>query len=68
MPQHGIDHPGVVSRPLVEPPLWREVTLLTCMERANGEGLDALVQEAAGMTAASAAVPHAGDSLADDAR
>ena len=68
MPQHNIDHPGVVSRPLVEPTLWREVSLLTCKERANGEGLDALVQEAAGMTAASAAIPHAGDRLADEAR
>jgi len=68
MPQHNIDHPGVVSRPLVEPTLWREVSLLTCRERANGEGLDALVQEAAGMKAASTAVPHAGDSLADDVR
>jgi LysR family transcriptional regulator, hydrogen peroxide-inducible genes activator len=68
MPQHSIDHPGVLSRPLVEPTLWREASLFTCRERANGDGLDALVQEAAGMTAASAAVPHAGDSLADDAR
>ena len=68
MPQHSIDHPGVLSRPLVEPTLWREASLFTCRERANGDGLDALVQEAAGITAASAAVPHAGDSLADDAR
>jgi LysR family transcriptional regulator, hydrogen peroxide-inducible genes activator len=67
MPQHSIDHPGVLSRPLVEPTLWREASLFTCRKRANGDGLDALVQEAAGMTAASAAVPHAGDSLADDA-
>jgi LysR family hydrogen peroxide-inducible transcriptional activator len=68
MPQHSFDHPGVLSRPLVEPTLSREVSLLTCKERANGDGLDALVQEAAGMTAASAALPHAGDSRSDDAR
>jgi hypothetical protein len=67
MPQHSIDHPEVLSRPLVEPTLWREASLFTCRERANGDGLDALVQEAAGMTATSAAVPHVGDRLADDA-
>jgi LysR family hydrogen peroxide-inducible transcriptional activator len=67
MPQHNVDHPGVISRPLVEPMLWREVGLLTCRERANSEGLDTLVQEATGM-AASAAVPAAKKSLADDAR
>jgi hypothetical protein len=27
MPQHNVDHPGVVSRPLVEPTLWWEVNL-----------------------------------------
>jgi hypothetical protein len=68
MPQHSIDHPGVLSQPLIEPTLWREASLLTCRERANGDGLDALVQEAAGMTVSSAAIPQAGDSLADDAR
>jgi LysR family hydrogen peroxide-inducible transcriptional activator len=68
MPQHNVDHPGVVSRPLVEPTLWREVNQLTCKERANGEGLDTLVQEATGMAASSAAVPAAGRSLADNAR
>jgi hypothetical protein len=61
--RHNIDHPGVVSRTL-----WREVSLLTCREQANGEGLDALVQLATGMTASSAAVPAAGKSLADNAR
>lgn len=66
MPQHNVDHPGVVSRPLVEPTLWWEVNLHK--ERANGEGLDTLVQEASGMAASSAAVPAAGRSLADNAR
>jgi hypothetical protein len=66
--RHNIDHPRVVSRPLIEPTLWREVSLLTCREQANGEGLDALVQLATGMTASSAAVPAAGKSLADNAR
>jgi LysR family hydrogen peroxide-inducible transcriptional activator len=68
MPQHAIDHPGVVSRPLVEPTLWREVSLFTCRERANSNGLDALVQEATRMNAASAAVSAAGNGVADDAR
>lgn len=66
MPQHNIDHSGVVARPLVEPTLWREVSLFTCGERANGEGLDALVQEATRMMAATPPFPAA--SLADDAR
>jgi hypothetical protein len=66
MPQHNVDRPGVVSRPLVEPTLWWEVNLHK--ERANGEGLDTLVQEATGMAASSAAVPAAGRSLADNAR
>jgi LysR family transcriptional regulator, hydrogen peroxide-inducible genes activator len=67
MPQHNIDHPGVISRPLVEPTLWRELSLLTCRERPNGDGLDTLVQEASGMTAPAAAVPAAGKGLADNA-
>ncbi|HLG84130.1 MAG TPA: LysR family transcriptional regulator [Bradyrhizobium sp.] len=68
MPQHSIDHPAVVSRPLVEPTLWREASLFTYRERANGDGLEALVQEATRMTAALACIPAAGDSPAVDAR
>jgi LysR family transcriptional regulator, hydrogen peroxide-inducible genes activator len=68
MPQHSIDHPGVLSQPLVEPTLWREVSLFTYRERANGDGLDALVQEATRMTTALAGVPAVGNSLANDAR
>jgi hypothetical protein len=68
MPQHSIDHPAVLSRPLVEPTLWREASLFTCRERANGDGLDALVQEATRMTTALAGVPAVENSLADDAR
>jgi LysR family hydrogen peroxide-inducible transcriptional activator len=58
MPQHSIDHPGVVSLPFIDPTLWREVSLFTSRERGNGNGLAALVQEAAGMKAASSAVPR----------
>jgi DNA-binding transcriptional LysR family regulator len=68
MPQHSIDHPAVLSRPLVEPTLWREASLFTCRERANGDGLDAIVQEATRMTTALAGVPAVENSLADDAR
>jgi DNA-binding transcriptional LysR family regulator len=68
MPQHSIDHPAVLSRPLVEPTLWREASLVTYRERANGDGLDALVQEAKRMTTALAGIPAAGNSPADDAR
>jgi len=56
MPQHSINHPAVLSRPLVEPTLWREASLFTCREHANGHGLDALVQEATRMTAALAGI------------
>jgi DNA-binding transcriptional LysR family regulator len=68
MPQHNIEHPGVVSRPLVEPTLWREASLFTCRDRANGDSLDALVQEATRITTALTGVPAVGNSLADDAR
>jgi LysR family transcriptional regulator, hydrogen peroxide-inducible genes activator len=68
MPQHGIDHPGVVSRPLAEPPLWREVSLLTCRERASSEGLDALVEEASQTAALSVPAPNAVTSLGNDTR
>jgi DNA-binding transcriptional LysR family regulator len=68
MPQHSIDHPAVLSRPLVEPTLWREASLFTYRERANGDGLDALMQEATRMTTVLAGIPAAGNSPADDAR
>jgi len=45
MPQHGVDHPDVVARPLAEPALWREVGLFTFRERLDSEGLDALMRE-----------------------
>jgi DNA-binding transcriptional LysR family regulator len=46
LPLHNIDHPHVAARPLVEPELWREVSLFTPAERRHSEGLRALVQEA----------------------
>jgi LysR family transcriptional regulator, hydrogen peroxide-inducible genes activator len=42
MPQHSIDDPGLVSRPFVEPTLWREASLFASRERVNSDGLDAL--------------------------
>jgi DNA-binding transcriptional LysR family regulator len=45
-PQHSIDHPEIVARPLAEPELWREISLFTSKERRHSEGLRAFVQEA----------------------
>jgi DNA-binding transcriptional LysR family regulator len=47
MPQHSINHPGVVSRPLVEPEFWREITLVTVRGRPHSPAVGALVREAA---------------------
>jgi DNA-binding transcriptional LysR family regulator len=52
-PQHRIDHPGVVARPLAEPELWREVSLFTSKERRHSDGLHDFVQEA-GLTSQAA--------------
>jgi LysR family hydrogen peroxide-inducible transcriptional activator len=47
MPQHSINHPGVVSRPLVEPEFWREINLVTVRGRPHSPAVGALVREAA---------------------
>src|SRR5260370_35439955 len=54
-PQHTVNHPGVVTRPLVEPELRREVSLVTLRGRSHTDGLGALMQEA--MQASVAAEP-----------
>jgi len=46
LPQHTIKHPDVVSRPLTEPELWREVNLVTVKGRPHNKGLGAFVHEA----------------------
>ena len=46
-PQHSIDHPAVVARPLAEPELWREVSLFTSKGRRHSEGLRTFMQEVA---------------------
>lgn len=46
LPQHCINHPDVVARPLVEPDLWREVDLVTLKEGPDREGLSEFVSEA----------------------
>ena len=45
-PEHSVDHPGVVARPLAEPELWREVGLFVSREQQRSEGAAALVHEA----------------------
>lgn len=46
MPEKCVNHPGVVSRPLVEPEFWREVALVTVRGRPHSPALGALVREA----------------------
>jgi len=46
MPEHCARHPGVMTRPLVEPEMWREVCLLTVRGRPHSPAVGALVREA----------------------
>jgi LysR family hydrogen peroxide-inducible transcriptional activator len=46
MPALSVDHPGVVARPLIEPEIWREITLVTVRGRPHSPGVGALIQEA----------------------
>jgi DNA-binding transcriptional LysR family regulator len=50
-PQHSIEHPEVVARPLAEPDLWREVQLVTLRERASSDSLGLFLETAASETA-----------------
>jgi LysR family hydrogen peroxide-inducible transcriptional activator len=46
MPEHSIQHEGVVARKLIEPEFWREVSLVTVRGRPHSPGVGALVREA----------------------
>jgi DNA-binding transcriptional LysR family regulator len=46
MPVSCATHPGVVSRPMVDPEFWREVNLVTVRGRPHSPGVGALVREA----------------------
>src|SRR4051812_12230065 len=46
MPVSCAAHPGVVSRPMVDPEFWREVNLVTVRGRPHSPGVGALVREA----------------------
>jgi LysR family hydrogen peroxide-inducible transcriptional activator len=46
MPGLCANHPGVVSRPLIEPEFWREVALVTVRGRPHSPAVGALVAEA----------------------
>jgi DNA-binding transcriptional LysR family regulator len=46
MPALSVEHPGVVSRVLVDPEIWREVALVTVRGRPHSPGVGALVREA----------------------
>lgn len=47
MPQQIIDHPGVIAKPLADPELWREVSLVTVRGRQYSPAVNVLVQAAA---------------------
>jgi DNA-binding transcriptional LysR family regulator len=46
LPEFCINHPGVVSRPLIEPEFWREVNIVTVRGRPHSPAVGALVREA----------------------
>ena len=46
MPEHSVQHPGVVALPVVEPEFWRDVNLVTVRGRPYSPGVGALVREA----------------------
>jgi hypothetical protein len=46
MPQHCASHPDVVVRPLIEPEIWREISLITVRGRQHSAAVGALVSEA----------------------
>jgi len=46
MPRLCVTHPGVVSRPLVAPEFWREVSLVTVRGRPHSPALGAMLTEA----------------------
>jgi len=46
LPEFCINHPGVVSRPVIEPEFWREVNIVTVRGRPHSPAVGALVREA----------------------
>ena len=46
MPHQIIDHPGVIAKPLTDPELWREVSLVTVRGRQYSPAVNVLVQAA----------------------
>jgi DNA-binding transcriptional LysR family regulator len=46
IPEFCINHPGVVSRPVIQPEFWREVNIVTVRGRPHSPAVGALVREA----------------------
>ena len=46
LPEFCINHPGVVSRPVVDPEFWREVNIVTVRGRQHSPAVGALAREA----------------------
>src|SRR5206468_12779461 len=46
LPEFCVSHPGVVSRPVIDPELWREVNIVTVRGRQHSPAIGALVREA----------------------
>jgi len=45
MPELSANYPGVVSRRLIEPEIWREVALVTLRGHSESPGVGALVRD-----------------------
>ena len=68
LPEFCINHPGVVSRPVVDPEFWREVNIVTVRGRQHSPAVGALVREAMRNNWAGekgAAVPPQSESVTD---
>jgi DNA-binding transcriptional LysR family regulator len=46
LPEFCVNHPGVVSRPVIDPEFWREVNVVTVRGRHHSPAVGALVREA----------------------
>jgi hypothetical protein len=46
MPENCVANAGVVTRPLIDPEIWREVNLVTVRGRPHSPAVAALVKEA----------------------
>jgi DNA-binding transcriptional LysR family regulator len=46
IPEHSVNHPGVVARPAIDPEFWREIDLVTVRGRPHSPAVGAFIREA----------------------